>query len=457
MKSITNSPSLQHQDSSGECGIEPALGGISTNAQTSQSCCRNANPYRGCDHPAPTMKSITNSPSLQHQDSSGECGIEPALGGISTNAQTSQSCCRNANPYRGCDHPAPTMKSMTNSPSLQHQDSSGECGIEPALGGISTNAQTSQSCCRNANPYRGCDHPAPTMKSITNSPSLQHQDSSGECGIEPALGRISTNAQTSQSCCRNANPYRGCDHPAPTMKSITNSPSLQHQVNSGECGIEPALGGTGANAQTSQSCCRSANPYRDCDHPAPTMVTTTIPQILQYRDTNRGGGIGPFSRESDTNAQTLQSCCRNVCPCLDCAHLASSVKSTSYNNYNRIYQQPIIARKAIMADNGDKVDQLINSGVTPMSAYRKVSDLRFTFDKIVLQAPISAILRGNAHNNHFNSTTNITHENLQSGLWGPCSGKMRWRLLIWKGPCEPSGNVSRCCPTLPNPRAPQLQ
>ena len=110
-----------------------------------------------------------------------------------------------------------------------------------------------------------------------------------------------------------------------------------------------------------------------------------------------------------------------------------------------------------MADNGDKVDQLINSGVTPMSAYRKVSDLRFTFDKIVLQAPISAILRGNAHNNHFNSTTNITHENLQSGLWGPCSGKMRWRLLIWKGPCEPSGTISRCCPTLPNPRAPQLQ
>ena len=86
--------------------------------------------------PAPTMKSITNSPSLQHQNSSGECGIEPALGGISANAQTSQSCCRNANPYRGCDHPAPTMKSITNSPSLQHQDSSGECGIEPALGGI---------------------------------------------------------------------------------------------------------------------------------------------------------------------------------------------------------------------------------------------------------------------------------------------------------------------------------
>ena len=228
-------------------------------------------------------------------------------------------------------------------------------------------------------------------------------------------------------------------------------------LTSGGCGIEPASGGSGANVQTSQSCCRNTSPDRDCDHSAPTMESIINTPKLQYRDTSRGCVMEPVSHGIVTNAQTLQSCCRNGCPHRDCAHLASSVKSTAYNNHTRIYKQSIIARKAIMADNGYKVDQLITTGVTPMSAERKISDLHSTLDKIAFKAPISAILRGNAHNTHYNSTTNITHENLQSGLWGPCSGKMRWRLLIWKGPCEPSGNVSRCCPTLPNPRAPQLQ
>ena len=445
----TITPTLQHWISDDGCWKEPESCVNDTIAQTTQSSCMNISHYRDCDHSTPTKVFCTITPTLQHWISNDGCWKEPESCVTDTNAQTTQSSCMNVSHYRDCDHSAPTKVFCTITPTLQHWNSNDGCWKEPESCVTDTIAQTTQSSCMNVSHYRDCDHSAPTKVFCTITPTLQHWNSNDGCWREPESCVTDTIAQTTQSSCMNVSHYRDCDHSAPTKVFCTITPTLQHWNSNDGCWKEPESCVNDTIAQTTQSSCMNVNHYRDCDHSTPTKVLCTI--------TNRGSGIGPFSRESDTNAQTLQSCCRNVCPCLDCAHLASSVKYTSYNNYNRIYQHPIIARKAIMADNGDKVNQLINSGETPMSANRLVSDLRFTFDNIALKAPISAILRGNAHNNHFNSTTNITHKNLQSGLWGSCSGKMRWRLLIWKGPCEPSGTISRCCPTLPNPGAPQLQ